>query len=268
MMKLRWVGLSSILVAGVAHFACLVPVRREVAGLQAGFAAMRVSREAKRGELIRLEAVRRGASGPGGDPVALALDLRPGLVACFERAGLSTVEFGFDGDSFDRLRFRMAARGGFAETLGALDCVTSPASGVVPDSVTVARVSGDLRLALTAVPGRVPRATSRTQVLPRDPFVADSVTSEAPASRLATLSSPEPVAVAPPSPAAPEIRLVGLVERHGKHLAALSIRGEVFLASIGELVAGYELSSVDPGSGAVLTDASGEKLHLRLLDAE
>lgn len=269
-MRLRLAGVLLVVGAIVAHFVILRPLHRDVAGIQAAFASTRVSRQAKRAELVRLESARRDFSGLGTDAVALALDLRPGLVACLERVGLYSVEFGFEGDAPAKLRFRMAARGGFPSALEALDCVTSPKSGVTPNLVTITQGSPDLRLALSAVLGRVPLSSPGRVLLPRDPFVdAAPVSPRSPVGR-ATDALPAAVVAALPTPAPvePEVRLVGLVERRGQYRAALSVRGEVVVVSIGDVVAGYTVWSLDPSSGAVVTDPAGQKIHLPLPDAQ
>jgi hypothetical protein len=54
------------------------------------------------------------------------------------------------------------------------------------------------------------------------------------------------------------------MHRSGGHQAALSIRGEVVLLSVGGSAAGYVLESVDPSTGALVRAPAGELIRLDL----
>ncbi len=270
-MKFRFLGLALLSLAGVAHLVFLLPARREVATLQAEFARVRVSREAKRRQLAVLESERRRSGGSTEDPVAMALGLRPGLVACLERSGLSEVEFGFQGDSASRLRLRAAGVGRLPEILESLDCAVSDQAGIVSDRVSLSRASAGLRLELAGSPGHLLASPdARREALTLDPFGSEAgggvdpgrpVTGRAP-------STVDEVTAAPPIPQSlePTVRLVGFVRRGGKICAALSIRGEVVVAAVGESAAGYSVVSADPASGVEVTDPSGVRIRLALAE--
>ena len=69
---------------------------------------------------------------------------------------------------------------------------------------------------------------------------------------------PEPVPTAAPGP-----RLVGLLRRSGKLVAALSLGGEVELAAAGESAAGVHVLAVD-GDGVRIRRSDGSEATLRL----
>jgi hypothetical protein len=72
--------------------------------------------------------------------------------------------------------------------------------------------------------------------------------------------------VAPPSPdpAPGRVRLVGLVRRGGVLRAALSVEGEIVLASPGDSVGGLVVLSLDDEAGVRVRDPEGLEMTLSL----
>ena len=270
-MRLRWAGLALVLLSAAAYLLLLRPTDREVATLQAEFARARVSRETTRRKLATVETERQRSGASSDDPVALALSLRPGLLACLERSGLRSAEFSFTGTSASTLRLRATALGDLSGALDALDCAVSAQSGIVPAQVTLSRVPTGLRLDLAGSPGEVPMPPTLPRgSLSRDPFGDENVALNARTRRTnePAPSTPDRAAVGgPASPRdEPAVRLVGILRRGGKLHAALSVRGEVVVAAVGESPAGYSVVSIDPSSGVVIADPSGERIRLQLPD--
>jgi hypothetical protein len=265
-MRLRLAGLVLAAISALAYLALVVPVRREAATLVDKSARAREARDGVRRSLAAVEAERQRSFGTSGDPVRLALSIRPGLVACLESAGLLDVEFAFTGSAGAALRLQAMATGDLPSTLEAIDCVLAARPGVVPEAFSLTRIADRLRLGLEMSPGEISPPIASPWALVRDPFAeqagpVDTRKVAVPSTR------PDPVTTVSPPPAPPEepaVRLVGVLHRSGGNQAALSIRGEVVLLPVGGSAAGYTLVSVDPESGAVVRDPSGAQTLLEL----
>jgi len=80
-----------------------------------------------------------------------------------------------------------------------------------------------------------------------------------------TTPTPELTPASPVSRATPEppVRLVALLRRAGRLLAALSVRGEVAVVGPGDSVGGYRVVAIDEDSGVRLTGPDGAEESLR-----
>jgi hypothetical protein len=114
--------------------------------------------------------------------------------------------------------------------------------------VLVARRGGAPPATATGAESRTPARAVRARAEPDvDPATIRDVFRFAPAAPARELRpvappAPQPVAIATPAP--DPYRLVGLVRRQGKLLAAFSVGGDVVLAGPGEAVAGVTVVEV------------------------
>lgn len=104
---------------------------------------------------------------------------------------------------------------------------------------------------------------SRTATAPvPDRNVFEYASRPAPEARVAppAVARPAPILETPP-PAAPAVRLVGLVRRGGVLKAALSVQGETVIVGAGEAAGDYRVVSIDE-DGVRLRAADGSMVTL------
>ncbi|HEY7923326.1 MAG TPA: hypothetical protein VII62_09120 [Vicinamibacteria bacterium] len=111
--------------------------------------------------------------------------------------------------------------------------------------------------------GRSPRPAAAAATTPVDPATIRDVFRFAERPLAAPRSEPRPSATPLPSPASDLPKLVGLVRRQGRLLAAFSQGGEVVLAGPGDTAAGVTVVDVsEDGVRVRLKDGSEELLRV------
>jgi len=270
----RRLAAALMLLAAVGlHLGLAAPARRQRDEARAEFAQLREERERLRAQAARLQ--RRAASvrTPKGDAEAaraLRLSFLGAVFGLPLRAVRISAEAGRHGVA---ARGRLAAEGGQTNLLRAVGNLAEASSGVLLEKVRLAPAPGDdLRLEIEAFSVRasadVPTSAFPGQASaprPADPAGIRDVFRFADEPRPTAHRGPAAARVggqpATPTPAGP--RLVGLVRRAGRLMAAMSVDGEVELAGPGDLAAGVTVLSVGE-EGVRVRRADGSEQVLAL----
>jgi hypothetical protein len=275
------------------HFGLAAPARRQRDEAREEFARLREERERLRAQSARRQ--RRAASvrAPSGDAEAVRA-LRLSFLRSVEglplRAVRISAEVGRQGVGADR--GRLAAEGGQADLLRAAGKLAESSSGVLLENVHLALAPGDdLRLEIEAfsfrasagasdglqeqAPSPLPPRVARSVEAPRLAGDASAVRPADPAGiRDVFRFADEPLPTAHGEPTAARVggertaapagpRLVGLVRRAGRLMAALSVDGEIELAGPGDSAAGVTVLAVGE-EGVRVRRADGSEQTLAL----
>jgi hypothetical protein len=277
------------------HFGLAAPARRQRDEARGEFARLREERERLRVQSARRQ--RRAASvrAPSGDAEAVRA-LRLSFLGSVEGLPLRAVRIsagaGRQGDG--AARGRLAAEGGQADLLRAAGKLAQSSSGVLLENVRLAQASGDdLRLEIEAfsfgVPADAPDGFREQAPVPSPlpprvarPVGAPRLAGEASVARPADPAgirdvfrfADEPLPTAHGEPTAARVdgeraaapagpRLVGLVWRAGRLMAALFVDGEVELAGPGDSAAGVTVLAVGE-EGVRVRRADGREQTLAL----
>jgi hypothetical protein len=299
----RRLAAAVMLLAAVGlHLGFATPARRQRDEGRAEFARLREERERLRAQAARLQRGAVSVGAPSSDAEAVR-ELRRSFLGAVEGLPLRAVRISAEAGRRGvvvAVRGRLAAEGGQTDLLRAAGKLAEASSGVLLEKVRLGQgPGGDLRLDIEALgvrsPADVPTSAFPGQApadVPTSAFPgqapADVPTSafpgQAPARRPAGPAGirdvfrfddePPPAghrepavalvdggrAVAP-APVGP--RLVGLVQRAGRLMAALSVDGEVELAGPGDSAGGVTVLSVgEEGVHVRRADGSEEILTL------
>jgi hypothetical protein len=222
-----------------------------------------------------------GASGPESNPM---LALRKRVLAATVRAGLRDVDLEVNPG---RPPFGAAARisgdADFRSITRLLDAIDPATQGFVPEALSLSasdaadEISFALELQMPPFEGST--ASKPASSLPvetragtwsRDPFRFQAVVPppDLSVASLPRRTRPEPSATpepAPPAPATPSIRLVGLVRRGGTLLAVVSTGSQIYVLGPGGEADGFKIVSVDE-DGVGVRDPRGAVIELRSKD--
>ena len=275
------------------HFGLAAPARRQRDEAREEFARLREERERLRVQSARRQRRAASARTPSGDAEAVRA-LRLSFLGAVEGLPLRAVRIsaGAGRQGVGATRGRLAAEGGQADLLRAAGKLAQSSSGVLLENVRLAQAPGDdLRLEIEAfsfgVPADAPdgfREQASSPLPPRvaRPVEAPRLAGEASVARSAAppgirdvfrfADEPLPAAHGEPTaarvdgeraaaPAGP--RLVGLVWRAGRLMAALFVDGEVELAGPGDSAAGVTVLAVGE-EGVRVRRADGSEQTLAL----
>jgi hypothetical protein len=174
---------------------------------------------------------------------------------------------------------RISGDARFEELARLLAAVDPGSRAFVPEAVSLTPSSAPGRIAFALellapapapgvpAPSPPPRLAAPVVEFGRDPFRFEDIASE-PAATIAYAprgrASQPPAAIvsAPPAPAIPPVRLVGLLRRGATLLAVLAAGARIHVVGVGEAAEGFEVLAVDD-DGVTVRDPQGRDLVLR-----
>jgi hypothetical protein len=248
------------------HLGLGAPARRQRDEAREEFARQREVREGLRAQAARRQRPAASVRAPRGDAEA-ARALRLSFLGAVEGLPLRAVRVNVEPGRHGLVaaRGRVSAEGEQADLLRAAGKLAEASSGVLLDNVRFADApGGDLRLEIEAFSLKSPADVPTSAFPGRDPAGIRDVFRFADGPPPAAHGAPvearpdgeRAVSSVPPGP-----RLVGLVRREGRLMAALSVDGEVELAGPGDSAAGVTVLAVGEEGVRVRRADGSEQTH-------